>query len=282
MKMLDKLQDRARQRFGFCGSLIIHLLAFLLISFSGGFMTRTQSSDFTEVMFYEGTGGGGGGGGGSEDGVGVGDPDAKDATVEEAEAEAAAAQQAEEPTDAIVEDTSAQEKPAEAPKPKPQPKPASDKTGEGQNRGKGSGTGTGGGHGSGHGTGVGSGTGPGSGSGGGHGSGHGTGIGSGIGPGRGVYLQPAVPPKIVQTVPPYYPPAQKEAGIEGLSVLRLVIGTGGQVEHAEVIKSSGSEALDNSALNAAKKWRFTPAKDKAGHKVRCYFNLPIRFSIQYG
>ena len=260
MKMLDKLQDRARQRFGFCGSLIIHLLAFLLISFSGGFMTRTQSSDFTEVMFYEGTGGGGGGGGGSEDGVGVGDPDAKDATVEEAEAEAAAAQQAEEPTDAIVEDTSAQEKPAEAPKPKPQPKPASDKTGEGQNRGKGSGTGTGGGH----------------------GSGHGTGIGSGIGPGRGVYLQPAVPPKIVQTVPPYYPPAQKEAGIEGLSVLRLVIGTGGQVEHAEVIKSSGSEALDNSALNAAKKWRFTPAKDKAGHKVRCYFNLPIRFSIQYG
>ena len=146
---------------------------------------------------------------------------------------------------------------------------------------KGSGSGSGGGYGTGHGTGTGSGigSGSGSGSGGGHGAGHGTGVGDGVGPG--IARNPKVPPRVASTAAPVYPQALRDAGIGGRVVVRGVIGIDGRVESAEVVRSSGNSTLDNNALSAFYKWRFSAAKNDAGQKVRCYFVQGFPFVIEY-
>lgn len=199
MKQIEKLQAKARQRFGFCGSLIIHFILFVALAFSGVFAMQPPVADADTVVFFDASGGGGGGGG----------------------------------------------------------------------------------HGTGHGTGTGSGigAGSGSGSGGGHGAGHGSGIGDSAGPG--IARNPKVSPRVVSTAAPVYPQALRDAGIGGRVVVRGVIGIDGRVESAVVVRSGGNSTLDNNALSAFYKWRFSAAKNDAGQKVRCYFVQGFPFVIEY-
>ena len=257
MKQIEKLQAKARQRFGFCGSLIIHFILFVALAFSGVFAMQPPVADADTVVFFDAGGGGGGGGD---------------------EAVADAADDGEEQVEDVVE-----EETITLPDGKIEHKqvvkhvvkhvPAGAK--------KGSGSGSGGGHGTGHGTGTGSGTGAGSGSGsgGGHGAGHGSGVGDGVGPG--IARNPKVPPRVASTAAPYYPPALRDAGIGGRVVVRGVVGIDGRVESAVVVRSSGNSTLDNNALNAFYKWRFSAAKNDAGQKVRCYFVQGFPFVIEY-
>ena len=254
MKQIEKLQAKARQRFGFCGSLIIHFILFVALAFSGVFAMQPPAADADTVVFFD-AGGGGGGGGGDE-------------------AVADAAEDGEEQVEDVVE-----EETITLPDGKIEHKqvvkhvvkhvPAGGKKGSG------------GGHGTGHGTGSGSGVGPGSGSGsgGGHGAGHGTGVGDGAGPG--IARNPKVPPRVASTAAPVYPQALRDAGIGGRVVVRGVVGIDGRVESAEVVRSSGNSTLDNNALSAFYKWRFSPAKNDAGQKVRCYFVQGFPFVIEY-
>lgn len=257
MKQIEKLQAKARQRFGFCGSLIIHFILFVALAFSGVFAIQPPVADADNVVFFDAGGGGGGGGD---------------------EAVADAADDGEEQVEEVVE-----EETITLPDGKIEHKqimkhvvkhvPAGAK--------KGSGSGSGGGHGTGHGTGTGSGigSGSGSGSGGGHGAGHGTGVGDGVGPG--IARNPKVPPRVASTAAPVYPQALRDAGIGGRVVVRGVIGTDGRVESAEVVRSSGNSTLDNNALSAFYKWRFSAAKNDVGQKVRCYFVQGFPFVIEY-
>lgn len=254
MKQIEKLQAKARQRFGFCGSLIIHFILFVALAFSGVFAMQPPAADADTVVFFD-AGGGGGGGGGDE-------------------AVADAAEDGEEQVEDVVE-----EETITLPDGKIEHKqvvkhvvkhvPAGGKKGSG------------GGHGTGHGTGSGSGIGPGSGSGsgGGHGAGHGTGVGDGAGPG--IARNPKVPPRVASTAAPAYPQALRDAGIGGRVAVRGVIGIDGRVESAEVVRSSGNSTLDNNALSAFYKWRFSAAKNDAGQKVRCYFVQGFPFVIEY-
>ena len=257
MKQIEKLQAKARQRFGFCGSLIIHFILFVALAFSGVFAMQPPVADADNVVFFDAGGGGGGGGD---------------------EAVADAADDGEEQVEEVVE-----EETITLPDGKIEHKqvvkhvvkhvPAGAK--------KGSGSGSGGGHGTGHGTGTGSGigSGSGSGSGGGHGAGHGTGVGDGVGPG--IARNPKVPPRVASTAAPVYPQALRDAGIGGRVVVRGVVGIDGRVESAEVVRSSGNSTLDNNAISAFYKWRFSAAKNDAGQKVRCYFVQGFPFVIEY-
>lgn len=255
MKQIEKLQAKARQRFGFCGSLIIHFILFVALAFSGVLAMQPPPADAETVVFFDAGGGGGGGGD---------------------EAVADAADDGEEQVEEVVE-----EETITLPDGKIEHKqvvkhvvkhvPAGAK--------KGSGSGSGGGHGTGHGTGNGIGAGSGSGSGGGHGAGHGSGIGDGAGPG--IARNPKVPPRVTSTVAPVYPQALRDAGIGGRVVVRGVIGIDGRVESAVVVRSSGNSTLDNNALSAFYKWRFSAAKNDAGQKVRCYFVQGFPFVIEY-
>lgn len=257
MKQIEKLQAKARQRFGFCGSLIIHFILFVALAFSGVFTMQQPPANADTVVYFDAGGGGGGGGD---------------------EAVADAADDGEEQVEEVVE-----EETITLPDGKIEHKqvvkhvvkhvPAGAK--------KGSGSGSGGGHGTGHGTGSGSGigAGSGSGSGGGHGAGHGSGIGDGAGPG--IARNPKVPPRVASTAAPVYPQALRDAGIGGRVVVRGVVGIDGRVESAVVVRSSGNSTLDNNAISAFYKWRFSAAKNDAGQKVRCYFVQGFPFVIEY-
>ncbi|WP_298881552.1 energy transducer TonB [uncultured Phascolarctobacterium sp.] len=257
MKQIEKLQAKARQRFGFCGSLIIHFILFVALAFSGVFAMQPPAADADTVVFFDA--GGGGGGGGDEA-----------AEITEADGEEQAEDIVEEET-ITLPDGKIEHK--QVVKHVVKHVPAGAK--------KGSGSGSGGGHGTGHGTGTGSGigAGSGSGSGGGHGAGHGSGIGDGAGPG--IARNPKVPPRVASTAVPVYPQALRDAGIGGRVVVRGVIGIDGRVESAEVVRSSGNSTLDNNALSAFYKWRFSAAKNDAGQKVRCYFVQGFPFVIEY-
>lgn len=233
MKQIEKLQAKARQRFGFCGSLIIHFILFVALAFSGVFAMQPPVADADTVVFFDAGGGGGGGGD---------------------EAVADAADDGEEQVEEVVE-----EETITLPDGKIEHKqvvkhvvkhvPAGAKKGSG------------------------------SGSGGGHGAGHGSGVGDGVGPG--IARNPKVPPRVSSTAAPVYPQALRDAGIGGRVVVRGVVGIDGRVESAVVVRSSGNSTLDNNALSAFYKWRFSAAKNDAGQKVRCYFVQGFPFVIEY-
>ena len=233
MKQIEKLQAKARQRFGFCGSLIIHFILFVALVFSGVFAMQQPPANADTVVYFDAGGGGGGGGD---------------------EAVADAADDGEEQVEEVVE-----EETITLPDGKIEHKqvvkhvvkhvPAGAKKGSG------------------------------SGSGGGHGAGHGSGIGDGAGPG--IARNPKVPPRVASTAAPVYPQALRDSGIGGRVVVRGVVGIDGRVESAVVVRSSGNSNLDNNALSAFYKWRFSAAKNDAGQKVRCYFVQGFPFVIEY-
>ena len=252
MKQIEKLQAKARKRFGFCGSLIIHFILFVALAFSGVFAMQPPAADADTVVFFDAGGGGGD------------------------EAVADAADDGEEQVEEVVE-----EETITLPDGKIEHKQVVKHVVKHVPAGAKKGSGSGGGHGTGHGTGSGSGigAGSGSGSGGGHGAGHGSGIGDGACPG--IARNPKVPPRVASTAAPVYPQALRDAGIGGRVVVRGVIGIDGRVESAEVVRSSGNSTLDNNALSAFYKWRFSAAKNDAGQKVRCYFVQGFPFVIEY-
>ena len=252
MKQIEKLQAKARHRFGFCGSLILHFILFVALAFSGVFAMQPPAADADTVVFFDAGGGGGGGDEAVADAADDGEEQVEDVVEEET---------------ITLPDGKIEHK--QVVKHVVKHVPAGAKKGSG------------GGHGTGHGTGTGSGIGPGSGSGsgGGHGAGHGSGIGDGTGPG--IARNPKVPPRVASTAAPVYPQALRDAGIGGRVVVRGVIGTDGLVESAEVVRSSGNSTLDNNALSAFYKWRFSAAKNDAGQKVRCYFVQGFPFVIEY-
>lgn len=256
--------SKKRQRLGVLGSCLVHVCLLLLLSLSGLLSLQPNlADDIVEVSLY-----GGGGGGGND----AGDEDIS-AEEEAAEAEEQTAEELAE-ADAIWQ----QDKnttPAVAPKPKKvTQKPTTNKKKSPYPYTGGSGTGVG----SGHGSGIGPGTG--SGSGGGNGSGHGTGNGSGIGPGDGIYGSPAIPPRITYNPQPSYPTAERNAGITGTAVLRLLVAKNGSVEAVDIKSSSGNANLDQAAVNACYRWRFTSAKNATGQNVRCYISVPITFRLK--
>lgn len=127
-------------------------------------------------------------------------------------------------------------------------------------------------NGSGNGNGSG---GSGSGSGGGDGNGQGTGQGDNKGAG-----EPVQPPRLISRVQPDYPPSARQNNIEGTAYVRLLVSASGDVESVSISNSSGSGALDSSAVEAAYQWEFVPAKDERGRAVRCYVSLPIIFKLR--
>lgn len=74
-----------------------------------------------------------------------------------------------------------------------------------------------------------------------------------------------------------YPDNASKCHIGGKVFLKFIVGIEGNLSNVEVVKSSGSESLDQAAIDvitAMPRWK--PAK-MSGRSVRCYFNLPINF-----
>jgi TonB family protein len=129
------------------------------------------------------------------------------------------------------------------------------------------GTGIGGGIGSGRGGGVGSGSGPGV------GEGHGGGIGGGAyHVGGGVSR-----PRPIYSPDPEFSDEARKNKYQGTVVLHLIVGADGKTSNIHVIRSLGM-GLDEKAVEAARQWRFDPAK-KDGQPVPVEVDMEINFRL---
>jgi len=82
--------------------------------------------------------------------------------------------------------------------------------------------------------------------------------------------------KIVHKAPPEYPPDARDARIEGVVKVGVIIGKNGHVEEARLI--SGHPLLAPAALQAAKKWVFQPF-ERDGKPVRATAAFEIPFAL---
>ncbi len=88
-----------------------------------------------------------------------------------------------------------------------------------------------------------------------------------------VDVQPAVKKK----VNPIYPKVALAAGIEGVVYVRLWVDTEGKVHDVKVIKSE-NDALNQSAIDAARQFEFAPAT-VGGKPVSVWVSVPFKFRI---
>lgn len=79
---------------------------------------------------------------------------------------------------------------------------------------------------------------------------------------------------------PDYPPEALLAGIEGKTVLRVLISASGAASRVEVHQSSGHPSLDAAALQSVRQFQFTPSRtDGAAHAS--WAKIPIAFTIDH-
>lgn len=92
--------------------------------------------------------------------------------------------------------------------------------------------------------------------------------------------QVARAPEVLEQVKPRYPRRARADGIEGLVLVRIIIGVDGRIEpeHTRVVRSV--PALDAAALAAVGQWRFTPALGHQGRPVRVIVEIPVQFSLK--
>lgn len=81
----------------------------------------------------------------------------------------------------------------------------------------------------------------------------------------------------VETPPPAYPPEVACADVGGRVLIRLTVGTDGRPAGVEMLESSGQPALDTSAMEAVRTWRFEPAT-RGGQPATSHINVPVTFT----
>jgi protein TonB len=89
---------------------------------------------------------------------------------------------------------------------------------------------------------------------------------------------PTAPPKLIHRVEPDYPASAKKQGIEGVVILRILVSAEGEVADASVTASSGQTVLDESALEAVRKWEFSPGLQDGQPKEQ-YLKVRVSFRI---
>jgi protein TonB len=78
---------------------------------------------------------------------------------------------------------------------------------------------------------------------------------------------------------PRYPETARENGWEGVVMLSVSVGAGGEALSVSISKSSGHGLLDAAAVDAVRRWRFEPAR-RAGVPIAATALVPIRFRLE--
>lgn len=90
---------------------------------------------------------------------------------------------------------------------------------------------------------------------------------------------PSSDPDYLNNPRPPYPLLSKRLGEQGTVVIRLRIDREGKPTEAEILTSSGFERLDQTALQAARRWRFVPGK-RNGVPEAMSVTVPVRFDLE--
>lgn len=84
-------------------------------------------------------------------------------------------------------------------------------------------------------------------------------------------------PVVKVSVPPRYPAALREQGIQGQALIEFVVDNNGAVRDASVVRFT-EEAFAEAALAAVSKWQFRPG-EKNGEPVATKMQVPIVFAL---
>ena len=88
-----------------------------------------------------------------------------------------------------------------------------------------------------------------------------------------------VKPAPLSIIVPVYPEMARMAGIEGKTVVEMLLDTLGNVTKAQVLVGSGNSSLDAAALAAATQSQFSPGYYK-GRRARVWISMPFKFSLE--
>ena len=88
------------------------------------------------------------------------------------------------------------------------------------------------------------------------------------------------PPRALVQLPPAYPAAFRQAGIEGRALVEFTVDTAGRVVSVRVLEASSAE-FGESAVRAIRLWRFEPGKIH-GRPVRFQMCVPVEFNLRTG
>jgi protein TonB len=86
------------------------------------------------------------------------------------------------------------------------------------------------------------------------------------------------PPRQTYAPGPEYTDKARKKHERGLVVLKLVVGSDGRTRDIKVVNSLSKE-LDGAAVDAVKKWKFTPAT-KDGQPVAVHMSVEVTFNIR--
>ncbi len=93
------------------------------------------------------------------------------------------------------------------------------------------------------------------------------------------YYKVEVKPTPVSMPQPVYPSIPRQAGIEGTTVVKMLVDIDGKVIDVVILKSSGNQMLDQEAVKAAGQSTFTPAKQRDKF-VRVWVARPVIFKLK--
>ena len=89
---------------------------------------------------------------------------------------------------------------------------------------------------------------------------------------------PFIPPRVVHRWKPPYPPEAYSAHLEGESELLVTIGADGSLKDARINTSSGSDSLDQAALDAVKRYTHSAA-EKGGNSIEADAIVVVEWKI---
>ena len=87
------------------------------------------------------------------------------------------------------------------------------------------------------------------------------------------------PPRPITPIKPLYPDIAQEAGIEGQVLIQCFIDEKGRVKETIVLKGIPNTGLNESAVDALRKTRFRPAKQRE-RPVAVWVTIPVNFKLQ--
>lgn len=85
-------------------------------------------------------------------------------------------------------------------------------------------------------------------------------------------------PSYFRNPPPVYPRLARERGQEGTVVLEVEVLPSGRCGTINVLSSSGYALLDQTALNAVRRWVFRPAR-RWNQRVSFWVEIPMTFRL---
>ena len=87
------------------------------------------------------------------------------------------------------------------------------------------------------------------------------------------------PPQALSPIRPSYPEIAQEAGIEGVVVVQAFIDKKGRVKETLILKGVPNTGLDEAAMEAIRKTRFRPAKQRE-RAVGVWISIPVNFKLK--